>query len=536
MLNVFCLLLLLLFPVQAIAANVYCDFAAGSDVPPGDGTAAHPWQTIEKADDSLTGGDEVRVAKTTDTALTGTIAFVNGNTDLATSADLSGVLSAGDYIGKGTDTEAWWLVTSCDADSVTLTREYWGVTETVAAYEAGRIAWSAGNEQDIGVSGVSAANRLKITGGWDLTLETRTGYTFLDGNSASGNCIDTNSQDYLEISYFRVVEFDTSQLQVNGTVGSYIHHYFIGESTSSYNSYIGSSSLNTFDTIVVGGSIIDGLNIITNSVLNTFTNIYTYSVGNGASDYAIDIANSCPLNYFKNIYLYNGLDKMFNIETIVIIEDITIDTSTGPGISFTLSSSTASGSKISDPVISNCTYGIYTNCAIGIEVYNPTFTSCSTADIGINASYAAVPGNPGGVKVHNFGGTANDDRIYLANGVIYKDSAGARSGYCLKFDPSSAIYPIAWKVGTVKVTEAGDFTLSVYLKDDADFNGTVTMWATTVNRMAESFTEKTMTTSYAENTITVAAADLVDEEYMELWVSVTGTAGNVFVDDFSYSQ
>ena len=535
MIKVFCLILLLLFPALANAANKYCDFSVAGGDASGDGTAGNPYQTIEKADDGLTGGDEVRVAKTTDVALTGTIAFVNGNTDLATSADLSGVLSAGDYIGKGTDTEAWWLVSSCDADSVTLTREYWGVTETVAAYEAGRISWTL-NEQDIGVSGVSAANRLKITGGWDLTTETRTGYTFLDGDSTGGNGIDTNSRNYLEFSYFRLVEFDTAPLYVFGTAGSYLHHLFVGESTGSYNLCVVACGTNSFDTIVIGGSIIVGLNLLSNSPFNSFINIYTYSVGTGAGDYAISISDTCPLSYFKNIYLYNGSAQMFVTSSYVIVEDITIDTAPAAAIYFLLSYSNPSGSKISDPVVSNCTHGIYTYNPIGIEVYNPTFTSCSTADVFVSNIYAVVPGNPGGIKVHNYNGTANDDRIYFANGVIYKDSADARSGYCLKFDPSSATYPITWKVGTIKVTEAGDLTLSVYMKDDADFNGTVKLYATTVNRMAESFTGKTMTTSYAENTITVAAADLVDEEYMELWVAVTGLAGNVFVDDFSFSQ
>ena len=59
---------------------VYCDWATGNDTT-GDGSAGNPYKTITKASTGLTGGDEVRVAKSPEpTALTGTLGFTNNST------------------------------------------------------------------------------------------------------------------------------------------------------------------------------------------------------------------------------------------------------------------------------------------------------------------------------------------------------------------------------------------------------------------------------------------------------------------------
>ena len=53
----------------------YCSWLTGDDTT-GTGTAASPYKTITKASELLTGGDEVRVAKSPEpTNLTGTLSF-----------------------------------------------------------------------------------------------------------------------------------------------------------------------------------------------------------------------------------------------------------------------------------------------------------------------------------------------------------------------------------------------------------------------------------------------------------------------------
>ena len=78
-------------------------------------------------------------------------------------------------------------------------------------------------------------------------------------------------------------------------------------------------------------------------------------------------------------------------------------------------------------------------------------------------------------------------------------------------------------------------TVSIYLKDDSSFNGSVwlELWFNGV-RIAGP-TEKTMTTSYVQESITGAADDIPVDGVLELKVLVYGTAGCVYADDISYS-
>ena len=104
-------------PVGAIVR--YVDFVSGSEA--GDGSYSNPYQEIDgNADTGLAGGDEIRVAKSTIAALSGTLTFTNNSITINTSADLSSTLQAGDFVSKNTESddpadnaEGWWQVNSC---------------------------------------------------------------------------------------------------------------------------------------------------------------------------------------------------------------------------------------------------------------------------------------------------------------------------------------------------------------------------------------------------------------------------------------
>ncbi len=64
----------------------YCDFINGDDGT-GDGSTGNPYKTITIASTGLTGGDEVRVAKSpANTALTGTLSFTKNSTSVTGSS------------------------------------------------------------------------------------------------------------------------------------------------------------------------------------------------------------------------------------------------------------------------------------------------------------------------------------------------------------------------------------------------------------------------------------------------------------------
>jgi hypothetical protein len=81
-----------------------------------------------------------------------------------------------------------------------------------------------------------------------------------------------------------------------------------------------------------------------------------------------------------------------------------------------------------------------------------------------------------------------------------------------------------------------DIDLAVYIKKDNSFNGAIQIAAFVLGQKVVDWTTVSATTSFVQYTITVPHANLVMTEYVELQVRVNGTAGNVYVDDFSVSQ
>lgn len=131
-------------------------------------------------------------------------------------------------------------------------------------------------------------------------------------------------------------------------------------------------------------------------------------------------------------------------------------------------------------------------------------------------------------------GGAARNRVYFYGGYTQNNTADARSGECLQFNPKNATYPIEQSF-FVPAAASTARTVAIYLKDDGSFNGTVwlELWFNGVKIAGP--TEKTMDTSYAQFTITGASGDIPVDGVLELKVLVYGTAGCVYADDISYS-
>ena len=115
----------------------YADWGSGNDTT-GNGSAGNPYKTIDKASTGLSGGDEVRCAKTTDpSTLSGTLTWTDNSPTVSTSVSLVGTVAAGDIIGKPTAAldsadETWWVVSSVAAGAITLTSNFYGTSEAIA--------------------------------------------------------------------------------------------------------------------------------------------------------------------------------------------------------------------------------------------------------------------------------------------------------------------------------------------------------------------------------------------------------------------
>ena len=419
---------------------VYCDYAAGSD-DTGDGSAGKPYKTIDKASTGLSGGDEVRCAKSAaPSGLGGTLTFADGSTSVATSVDMTGSLAAKDFVGLNTAGETWWEIASITSTTITLTSKYVGTGGTGTGYklgvtDTGAAAGSTTVVQQVSASG-SSGNLLKISGGWNLAgTPTQDGQTWFwqSGTNKYGYGLQLSSKSYIELDFGRV-----GFLRYNRAI------------------YLSSSNNNT----------------ITSATCNSNN---------------------------SGIYL----------------------------------TSSSNNNTITSATCNSNSYGIYLGSGSSCVCWNYAHDESTWGNAGKINEWVGNKQKIVSVKESESGGAARN-RVYFYGGYTQDNAAEARSGSCLQFNPKSATY---WIEQSFFVPAAASTarTVSIYLKDDSSFNGSVwlELWFNGV-RIAGP-TEKTMTTSYVQESITGAADDIPVDGVLELKVLVYGTAGCVYADDISYS-
>ena len=186
----------------------YCDFINGDDTT-GDGTFGNPYQKIDQASTGLTGGDEVRCAKSPDDIdLSGTLAFINDSDSITTSVDLTGILAGMDFIYKTGESDNIVEILSLTSSIITLYKPYHGTTETVSSKKLGVTdtgivdSWGIYQAiQEVFASGTSDLSRLKISGGWNLSSQIQDGKTIFEqtGERGRGYGLEIYLKSYLEI-------------------------------------------------------------------------------------------------------------------------------------------------------------------------------------------------------------------------------------------------------------------------------------------------------------------------------------------------
>ena len=237
--------------------------------------------------------------------------------------------------------------------------------------------------------------------------------------------------------------------------------------------------------------------------------------------------------FIENAYLYNAADNgiYINGNNNLYLKNITIDAAVNGVYS---SEEETENIYFYNLTISNTTdtaFYLYGGTDFFVNTYN--FSSIGGSDF---LSYDA--GKPSAVRAPTIYITNSGvSTQYSPDYTISSDTADARSGKCVKVTPKDAQSAAPVKVGTVKITSTtGDITLSAYIKKDGSFNGQVYMSAIQNGKWVVAPTIKAVTTSYVQYSIAAAEADLVENEYIDLYVSASGTAGSVFIDDFSSAQ
>jgi hypothetical protein len=519
---VFALLLLI---TPAYAANYYFNLASGNDTT-GDGTAGNPWKTIDKCTTSRSAGDECRGAKTAITTLSGTLTFTDGSTSVATSVDQTGTVAAGDVIGKNSGLEGWWQVASLTSTTITLTAQYWGLSgsgDAVTGYSIAPI--TATEEYDLNSSG-SEGNLIKVSGGWDLAGgPTQDGLTYV---STAYNGIDANAKSYVEVSKFIFRPTTGNCMGGTGTNISFTDIFCVGGTSS--NQY--ALNLHSYTTLTrcVGTGGVASTFVFLGPVVAT--DCYSFSSGNSSSDCGIEAGFS---GVYENARVYNSYGNGFCFPIRSgnnhFNDPVSVKTRASSNFYFL---GTGNNWFYNATASDAATYAVqvYTGDCFNNYFIESSLTAGSSGLFNNPVSFqstllpAAVIKPPG-----------SDAIYYYYDGKIEHDSSSeCRSGKCLKFTPTSATVPLAYKVGNVKIPSASsDLTLYIYLKDDSSFNGVVSF---IVDRNGEfiSITYKTPSTSWVQQSIVVGSSDLVANEYLDLYVIVSGTAGNIYVDDFSADQ
>jgi len=488
-------------------AIIYCDYTNGDD-DTGDGTAGTPYQTIQKASTGLSGGDEVRVAKSpAATSLTGTLEFTKGSAAVTGSGtNFDPEITIGDFI-EGADGRWYEVITVTDDTNLILYKVYPSATadnadpHLLGVTSTGEAAATTTQVQSVLASGTSNASRLKISGGWDLTGPTQDGETFfrqMHGtfNNRYGYGFYITGKSFLDIEKIHFLRY-------------YFGTYMLG--------HCHSFNIDTFSTL---SSQYEGM---------YFSSVYGFNMTNCASScnnrYGLSTAtmvNSVFTNFIANsnsmgVYLNTSPDnRLIKLETKYNPRGINI--------------SKASNTIISDWTCNNSTQGLYdTGYHSKIIIEKVLFTD-NTTDVLMGTTLGQENEDPR-FQIQHFN-TAGDNRCYYQKGITSRDTADARSTQCLKYDPDHVSRYISQSF-YFKANSGVAQTLSAYIKDDAAFNGDVVAAIYFLGLKITGWTTWTTTTSYVQKTIIAALGDITEDGVLELRIKVRGTAGNVFVDDLA---
>jgi len=462
----------------------YCDYALGNDTT-GDGSAANPYKTIDKASLGLAGGDEVRCAKSPDSSdLPGTLTWTNNSSSVATSQDLTGVLAARNFIRKTTlqsgDYDIWWEISSINATTITLVQQFRGYTESCSSKKLGTTdtgaATSGQNVQSISSSGSSRSSQIKVSGGWNLATETQDGETWFwqSGASKYGTGMNPNSKNYIKLSKCNFLRYNYD-----------LYLYSEAGWTVEYCQVLSAGSVPFYSSVYMADLVVSHL-----------TSNGTIRLGYGVSWSIIA----------EDILCVNGTIYLYGFTKTIVANNATIWANTG---SITQGISGASNTL---------------NLFIPSKLYNVSGVSTIAVQSG------SIMG-PWYATLKYIDGMA-DERAYQLYGYARKDTADARSGACVNIIPNNASKPFE-QILRLAAAASTAKTVGIYMKKNASFNGTVQAALMFKGKFLVDFATWTMTTSYQQFTLTAQAVDIDESGVLELWIRVTGTVGSVFADDLS---
>jgi len=335
----------------------YCSWLTGSDTT-GDGSAGNPYKTITKASTGLSGGDEVRVAKSPEpTALTGTLSFTNNSVDITgTNTLFTSELAIGDFI-SAPDGGWYEVVTIGSNTSATLYKKYPSATasghssQKLGVTDTGAASGATTQIQVVNSSG-SSSEFLYISGGWDLSTETQTGQTWFRQkhgtfNNRYGYALYMTAKNYTDLDKINFLRY-YSGIYYTGSSNNNITSATCN--SNNYGIYYGSSSNNTITSATCNSNGSYGINYGSSSNNNTITS----ATCNSNSQYGINYSGSsnntitsatCNLNNTYGIY-YGSSSNNYIYGTLTTFGNTTAAIYNNVGINYILKASIAESTKV----------------------------------------------------------------------------------------------------------------------------------------------------------------------------------------------
>jgi hypothetical protein len=534
------------FATPAYSIIVYCDPVSGDDTN-GTGSAANPYKTIYKCTTGLTGGDECRVAATPPTQLPGTLTFTDGSTTVNTSEDLSSILATDNMIGKFTDDDPhWYEILTVGSSSITLIDQYAGTTETVTGYlMAGADKGSpaqTGSVVSLNGEGTSATSRLKISGGWNLATERQDGKThiFTSGSLRYGD-IDINLNEYF---WFDNIDFARFYRVHHGTSPSDAKciDALPNKFTRMGFHYMGTSALmdsaELVDTIVATGS---GL---TFQSCQKAKNLYVraHDAAGTALDFIPLSSPDCSEMEVENIYLkdvYSAFDVSWGF-TMIRNAYITTATYLHNGSNLATSRTAFVGENFYLKDVTNILY-VTTGAAI-YKIYNIFFDNAPSS----NWTWSTYKPNLF-FKAEFIGVNGEKDKQITISGhgnIITKQQSSDRGGYeyvmssfnTMAENTAGKANMKPYRVGRYWLqSKAFDVEASLWIKDDASFNGYVQLMAVNGNQIVAGPTDITPTTSFVKESITIDSTDLTKNDYLDLYILYNASTGTLTYDTVEFT-
>jgi hypothetical protein len=490
-----------------MATIKYCSYDTGNDST-GNGSASNPYKTITKASTGLTGGDEVRVAKSPDdTVLTGTLTFTGNSTAVTGSGtSFTTELAVSDYI-KGYDGYYYEVTVITDNTHLTLYTKYASATQAgTTSYKMGVTSTGAAAAattaiQTVSASGTSLAAPLTISGGWDLTGLSQTGVTnFRQAHATNryGYGLYLVSKNFVSVSKVGFFRYRYGVYQSQGIGVSYTDCLF-GGAPASYAGISTNASKRVSLVRCIAGSCLgygiyplytDPFSMSACEAFSCNTGIYLMATGNGSIDDAV--VSRCS-SYGVNLQSVNAL-TCHNL------------------------------------TVSNCqTTGVQKSYGSVTVLCNVTTTG-NAADFGIsNATDQEKPA----LSIQHLNAAGTNQVVY-EYGMSSRDTGTARSGECLRFAPTSATYYCAQSFYFAAASGVAQ-TLGAYVRNSAAFDGDVQgeVWFLGTKITGPTDITPSSDDTYESKTLNAAAVDITEDGVLELRIRVRGTAGYVYIDDLS---